>query len=233
MCDERHHVVCDDGLPTPYDEFPVHQTPEPFSVPSVSDDAFDDGFSFGVFSAEHEVFLFTGLRVNPNNDMVGGYAGVMRGGVQTTVRFKRRWRPDSATRIGHYRRTGILPRLDDDYAISCCHTIRQVLASVAVRAVEEAPALHADNAELRVLLARLRADVPDEVVAAIDEACARPRSECPPLAELHADAIALRSVLERCIESITDPEHPGRVAIRVHLARQRPWMVDAFQGRRR
>ena len=87
---------------TPYDELPVHQSPYPFSVVPITDYSFDDGYYFGVFSAEEEVFLFQGLRVNPNNDMVGGYAGLMVGGRQYTVRFKRPWRPQFDTRIGPY-----------------------------------------------------------------------------------------------------------------------------------
>jgi hypothetical protein len=87
---------------TPYDELPVHQSPYPFSVVPITDYSFDDGYYFGVFSADEEVFLFQGLRVNPNNDMVGGYAGLMIGGRQYTVRFKRPWRPQFDTRVGPY-----------------------------------------------------------------------------------------------------------------------------------
>lgn len=88
---------------TPYDEFPVHQTPHPFSVAPVSSYSFDDGYYFGVFSPEEKVFLFQGMRVNPNNDMIGGYAGIMIDGRQYTVRFKRPWRPHFETVIGPYR----------------------------------------------------------------------------------------------------------------------------------
>ena len=42
------------------------------------------------------------MRVNPNTDMIGGYAGLMIGGRQYTVRFKRPWRPQFDTRIGPY-----------------------------------------------------------------------------------------------------------------------------------
>ena len=88
---------------TRYDEFPVHQSPYPFSIVPITDYSFDDGYYFGVFSADEGLFLFQGMRVNPNNDMIGGYAGVMLDGVQRTVRFKRPWRPDCDTRIGPYR----------------------------------------------------------------------------------------------------------------------------------
>jgi hypothetical protein len=87
---------------TRYDEFPVHQSPYPFSVVPVTDYSFDDGYYFGVFSPDERLFCFQGMRVNPNNDMIGGYAGVMLDGVQHTMRCKRPWRPDCDTRIGPY-----------------------------------------------------------------------------------------------------------------------------------
>jgi hypothetical protein len=88
---------------TPYDEFPVHQAPYPFSVVPITDYAYDDGYYFGIFNADQEIFLFQGMRVNPNNDMIGGYAGIMIGGRQYTARFKRPWRPQFDTRIGPFR----------------------------------------------------------------------------------------------------------------------------------
>jgi hypothetical protein len=87
----------------PYDEFPAHQLPYPVSVVSNTDPGFDDGYYFGIFSAEDRAFLFTGLRVNPNTDLVGGYAAFMRDGIQRTVRFSRTWRELSDTWIGPYR----------------------------------------------------------------------------------------------------------------------------------
>ena len=82
-----------------YDEFPVHQTGHPFSRSAVSNYSFDDGYFFGVFSADRDMFLFMGMRINPNNNMIGGYAAMMCGGIQQTVRFKRPWQGDMDTRI--------------------------------------------------------------------------------------------------------------------------------------
>jgi len=79
---------------TPFDEFPVHQSPYPFSYVPSTDTAWDDGYFFGVLSPDAEVFLYTGLRVSPNTDMIGGYAGVVHQGRQTTVRVSREWRGD-------------------------------------------------------------------------------------------------------------------------------------------
>ncbi|MFO1377781.1 MAG: hypothetical protein U1F14_12360 [Steroidobacteraceae bacterium] len=85
---------------TPYDEFPVHQAPVPFSQVPSTDLGWDDGYFFCAFNAALKVILFTGMRVSPNSDMIGGYAGISIEGRQYTVRFSREWRPDFATRIG-------------------------------------------------------------------------------------------------------------------------------------
>ncbi|MBQ73560.1 MAG: hypothetical protein CMQ20_00890 [Gammaproteobacteria bacterium] len=92
-----------------YDEFPVHQTGHPFSRSAVSNYSFDDGYFFGVFSADRDMFLFMGMRINPNNNMIGGYAAMMCGGIQQTVRFKRPWQGDMDTRIGPYAYRFIKP----------------------------------------------------------------------------------------------------------------------------
>lgn len=85
---------------TPYDEFPVHQTSRPFSELPSTDFSWDDGYFFGVYSAEAKIFLFTGMRINANTDIVGGYAGINCAGIQHTLRVSRVWRPDFDTAIG-------------------------------------------------------------------------------------------------------------------------------------
>ena len=88
---------------TPYDEFPVHQAAYPFSYIPSTDYNWDDGYYFGVFSPDDGVFLATGVRVNPNSDMIGGYALLNVHGHQTTVRFSRAWRRDFNLRVGPWR----------------------------------------------------------------------------------------------------------------------------------
>lgn len=88
---------------SPYDEFPVHQTPYPLSRVATTDHSFDDGYFFGAFSAEDRMFCFSGLRINPNTDIIGGYLGVMRDGIQRTVRFSRTWRELCDTTVGPFR----------------------------------------------------------------------------------------------------------------------------------
>lgn len=94
---------------SPYDELPVHQTPYPLSFVNNTDPAFDDGYFFGAFSAEERCFCFQGLRINPNTDIIGGYAGIMRDGVQRTVRFSRTWREQCDTTVGPYRMEVLQP----------------------------------------------------------------------------------------------------------------------------
>jgi len=85
---------------TPYDEFPVHQASRPFSYVPSTDVAWDDGYFFGLQSPRDGVFLFTGMRVSPNTDMIGGYGGINVGGRQVTSRHSRLWRPRFDTAIG-------------------------------------------------------------------------------------------------------------------------------------
>ncbi len=85
---------------TRYDEYPVHQSSRPFSEIPSTDYAWDDGYFFGLYDAELGAFLFSGMRVNPNTDMIGGYAGISVDGRQHTARFSRPWRADPDTSVG-------------------------------------------------------------------------------------------------------------------------------------
>jgi hypothetical protein len=105
-------MVDRENVLSPFDEFPVHQTSRPLSVLSNTDPGFDDGYFYSAFSAEHRTVCFQGLRINPNTDIVGGYVGVMRDGVQRTVRFSRTWRDLCETTVGPYRMTVLDPYRD-------------------------------------------------------------------------------------------------------------------------
>jgi hypothetical protein len=88
---------------TPYDEFPVHQAPHPFSYIPSTDYAWDEGYWFSVFNANQKVFLGTYLRLNPNTDMIGGCALLNVGGYQVTLRFNRTWRSNFNLEVGPYK----------------------------------------------------------------------------------------------------------------------------------
>jgi hypothetical protein len=87
-----------------YDEYPVHQAPRPFAHIPSTDFSWDEGYYFGAFSADDQIYLLTGMRVNPNADMIGGYAIINVAGRQYSVRFSRCWRQQIDTVIGplHY-----------------------------------------------------------------------------------------------------------------------------------
>ena len=133
----------------------------------------------------------------------------------------------------------ITPHVDDDYAASLCLTVAQVLRSVRARVAHEGQALHDDNAELRELLERLRADAGAATVDQIDAALAQASATGGYVAvtELQREAMVLRQALVACIEALPDRDAPARAAIRRYLThqlvRQRPWLVDAFTGPRR
>jgi len=88
---------------TQYDEFPVHQYAYPFSELPSNDLNWDDGYFFGVYNAEAKLFLYTGMRVTPNANMIGAYAGVSLAGRQLTVRSSRTWRQNVDTSVGPIR----------------------------------------------------------------------------------------------------------------------------------
>jgi hypothetical protein len=94
---------------TPYDEFPVHTTAYPVSYIPSTDYNWDEGYYFGLLNPADRIFFCTGFRVNPNTDMIGGYALVNVSGVQRTFRFSRTWRQDYSLRVGPFEMQVIEP----------------------------------------------------------------------------------------------------------------------------
>ncbi|MET0986169.1 MAG: hypothetical protein ABW034_12265 [Steroidobacteraceae bacterium] len=94
---------------TPYDEFPVHQAARPFSYIPSTDYNWDDGYWFAFMNAKEKMFVGCGARVNPNTDMIGGYALVNIAGIQRTVRFSRCWRRDFSLNVGPFKMEFVEP----------------------------------------------------------------------------------------------------------------------------
>lgn len=94
---------------TPYDEFPCHQAPYAFSHIPSTDLSWDEGYYFAVMNPDEQVMFCTGFRINPNTDMIGGYALINVAGVQRTLRFSRCWRRNYALEIGPFRMEVIEP----------------------------------------------------------------------------------------------------------------------------
>jgi hypothetical protein len=78
-------------LLTPLDEYPWHQTMAPLPMPSTSDTHFNDGYYFGFYGPQ--AFVYFGMRLYPNTNVIDGYAGAAIGGRQRTVRASRALRP--------------------------------------------------------------------------------------------------------------------------------------------
>ncbi len=53
--------------------------------------------------------MMTGMRVNPNMDMIGGHAGLGRRGVARTLRLSREWRKHGDRQIGPLRDDVVQP----------------------------------------------------------------------------------------------------------------------------
>lgn len=94
---------------TPYDEFPVHQAPYPVSYVPSTDYAWDEGYFYGVYNVDAQLMLITGMRMNPNADVLGAHVGVNLRGVQRTARLSRPWRKHWYTQIGPLRYDVIEP----------------------------------------------------------------------------------------------------------------------------
>ena len=97
---------------TRYDDYPVHQAPYPFSYIPATDPAWDEGYYFGAFNIETGLFLMTGMRINPNTDMLGAHAGLSVRGVERTLRLSREWRKNCDTHIGPLRYEFVEPFRD-------------------------------------------------------------------------------------------------------------------------
>lgn len=87
----------------PMDEYPFHATPYPMSYIPNSDPSWDDGYYFLAYDADSGVQVWTGMRVAPNSNIIGGYVNTNVGGVQRALRLSRIWRPDFDVAIGPLR----------------------------------------------------------------------------------------------------------------------------------
>src|SRR4051812_8230292 len=74
-----------------FDDFPFHQGLFTLDIPDTSDTHYNDGYWFGFFAPGS--YVFTGLRLHPNNNVMDGYAGIVRDGEQRNIRVSRALRP--------------------------------------------------------------------------------------------------------------------------------------------
>ena len=75
---------------TPFDDYPVHQTPEPIAHPATGDRNAYDRYFFNGYDRDGELFFAAALGVYPNREVMDAAFSVVRGGVQTSVHASRR-----------------------------------------------------------------------------------------------------------------------------------------------
>jgi hypothetical protein len=85
---------------TALDDQPWHQAAAPFGEAATSDPHFNDGYYFSAYDPEGSAYVFMGLRVHANNNVLDGYAGAVYGTRQASIRLSRELRPEFATRVG-------------------------------------------------------------------------------------------------------------------------------------
>ena len=76
---------------SPFDDYPFHQAPTPFSTAATSDAHYNDGY-FCAFYAPGWYFC-TGLRLHPNVNVIDGWATAAQNDRQTAVRVSRALHP--------------------------------------------------------------------------------------------------------------------------------------------
>jgi hypothetical protein len=79
---------------TAFDEYPFHQHPTPFNIPQTSDVHFNDGYFCAAFAEDW--YVVSGVRLHPNMNVLDGFAGLARNGMQRVVRASRALRPNAA-----------------------------------------------------------------------------------------------------------------------------------------
>src|SRR4051812_16194924 len=74
-------------MPTPLDEYPIHQAPLPIAHMVSSDRNAYDRYYFNAHDRTGDIFLITGFGVYPNLGTMDAYVSVRRGTDQMTVRM--------------------------------------------------------------------------------------------------------------------------------------------------
>lgn len=78
---------------TKMDDYPRHQAVATMAHVAVPHPSWNDGYWFSAWDPQGELFVFTGMRVYQNADVMDGYACYTRGGRHVNVRVSRRYSP--------------------------------------------------------------------------------------------------------------------------------------------
>ena len=78
---------------TKMDDYPRHQAVATMAHVAVPHPSWNDGYWFSAWDPQGDLFVFTGMRVYQNADVMDGYACYTRGGRHVNVRVSRRYSP--------------------------------------------------------------------------------------------------------------------------------------------
>ena len=88
---------------TPFDDYPIHQTPAPIAQPFSGDPNHYDRYWFNGFSRDGGFFLGAAMGHYPNRGVVDGAFSVVHDGVQHSLFASGRMPHDRATTVGPLR----------------------------------------------------------------------------------------------------------------------------------
>ena len=86
-----------------WDDFPIHQTPEPVRFVQTSDRNFYDRYYFNLHASSDELFMVMGMGQYPNLAVQDAFACVQRGSSYSVVRASRELGDRMDTSVGPFR----------------------------------------------------------------------------------------------------------------------------------
>jgi hypothetical protein len=128
----------------PFDDYPLHQTPQPFLHTGTDSPNAYDRFFFNGFSADGEVFFAVAFGVYPNRRVMDGAFSVVRHGVQHDVCASRTCPDDRVrTEVGPLRVEVVEPMRQHRIVLDGRHGIAADLTMTAMApAIEEPRFVH-------------------------------------------------------------------------------------------
>ncbi len=122
------------------DDYPLHQTPEPFSHPASESPNVYDRFFFNGFDATGEVFFAVAFGVYPNRQVMDAAFSIVHEGVQHNVRSSRACPADRLdTVVGPIRVEIVEPMRVHRVTVEGRHGIAAELTMTAIAPVVEEP----------------------------------------------------------------------------------------------
>ena len=124
----------------PFDDYPLHQTPQPISHPASDSPNVYDRFFFNGYTADGSVFFAVALGVYPNLRVMDGAFSVIRRGVQHNVRASRLCPDDKTdTTVGPLKVEIIEPMRQHRITVDDRHGLSADLTMTAIAPVIEEP----------------------------------------------------------------------------------------------